>query len=525
MHKGHTREWRPSTTEAPAPQAEIVATKRQNSLDAVRRGLNLGPVGNSLNQCDLAMNRRHFIRNTTLAASGVLLSSVSGAAETGFPVVRTPEDKRKFKSRAVERTIETIKARIGNQELAWMFENCFPNALDTTVDFRVVDGRPDTCVIAGHIEAMWLRDSTAQVWPYLPLMKYDSDLQQLIAGVIHRQSRCILKDPYANAFYKDENKVSNWKSDRTEMKAGVHERKWALDSLCYPIRLAYHYWKASNNRAPLDATWREAMLLTLKTFREQQRKSGPGPYSFQRDTEVQADAPAEAGYGRPAKAVGLIFSMFRSTDDATVFPLLVPSNLFAVVSLRQAAELLKQIHRDEDTATQCLALADEVERALREYAMVIHQKYGRVLPYEIDAYGDYYCLDEASVPSLLSLPYLDAVSPGDPVYLNTRRFILSGANPYYCAGKAASGPGGPHLGRQMIWPLALIMQGLTSMDDQEVRQCLVTLQKTHAGTGVMHQAFNKDDPAQFTGPWFPGANSMFGQLILRSYKERPHVLN
>ena len=232
------------------------------------------------------------------------------------------------------------------------------------------------------------------------------------------------------------------------MKPGVHERKWEIDSLCYPIRLAYHYWKASNDRAPFDAAWREAILRTLKTFREQQRKTGPGPYRFQRRTEVQADTLAGGGYGRPAKPVGLICSMFRPSDDATVFPFLVPSNLFAVVSLRQAAELLNQVHRDQETATQCRALADEVERALREYAVVIHQKFGRVLPYEIDGYGNYYCIDEASVPSLLSLPYLDAVGPGDPLYLNTRRFVLSDSQPLllrrqgrHRPGRAARGPG------------------------------------------------------------------------------------
>jgi len=471
------------------------------------------------------MNRRHFIRHVSLLAAGVTLGWASRAAEPGFPAVRTPETKRRFKSRAVERTIETIKARIGNRELGWMFENCLPNALDTAVDFQVVDGRPDTYVVSRDVDAMWLRDSTAQVWPYLPLMKNDSNLQQLIAGVINRQTRCILKDPYANAFYRDENKVSPWKSDRTEMKPGVHERKWAIDSLCYPIRLAYHYWKASNDRAPLDATWREAMLRALKTFREQQRKAGLGPYSFQRRTEMPSDTLAGGGYGRPAKPAGLIFSMFRPTDDATVFPLLVPSNLFAVISLRQAAELLSQIHRDQETASQCRALADEVEGALREHAVVIHQKHGRILPYELDGYGNSYCIDEGSAPSLLSLPYLDAVTPGDPLYLNTRRFVLSDSNPYYCAGKAASGPGGPHVGRDMIWLLGLIVQGLTSTDDQEVRQCLLTLQKTHAGTGFMHEAFHKDDPDKFTRSWFPWANSMFGELILKSYKERPHVLN
>jgi uncharacterized protein len=440
-------------------------------------------------------------------------------------VVRTPEAKRKFKSRAVERTIETIKARIGNKELAWLFENCFPNALDTTVDFIVADGRPDTFVSAGEVDAMWLRDSAAQVWPYLPLMKNDSNLQQVIAGVINRHTRCILKDPYANAFYKDDSKVSPWKGDLTEMKPGVYERKWALDSLCYPIRLAYHYWKMSSDRGPLDETWREAILRTLKTFREQQRKTGPGPYSFQRRTEVQADTLAGGGYGAPAKPVGLVYSMFRPTDDATVFPFLVPSNLFAVASLRQAAELLSQVHRDQETANQCRALADEIERALREYAVVLHPQFGRILPYELDGYGNYYCIDEGSIPSLLSMPYLDAVGPGSPLYLNTRRFVLSGSNPYYCAGKAASGPGGPHLERDMIWPLGLIVQALTSVDDQEVRQCLLTLQKTHAGTGFMHQAFNQDDPGKFARPWFPSANTLFGELILKSYKERPHVLN
>ena len=471
------------------------------------------------------MNRRQFIRNTSVLTSGMMLGSVSWAAESGFPVVRTPEAKRKFRSRAVERTIETIQTRIGNKELAWLFENCFPNTLDTTVDFQVVDGRPDTYVITGDIDAMWLRDSTAQVWPYLPLMKNDSNLQQLIAGVINRHTRCILKDPYANAFYKDEAKVSEWKSDRTEMKPGVHERKWEIDSLCYPIRLAYHYWKLSNDRAPLDAAWREAILLTLKTFREQQRKTGSGPYRFQRRTETQTDTLAGGGYGRPVKPVGLICSMFRPSDDSTVFPFLVPSNFFAVVSLRQAADLLSQIHRDQDSAAQCRALADEVESALREYAVVIHEKHGRILPYEIDGYGNYYCIDDGNVPSLLSLPYIDAFGPGDPLYLNTRRFVLSDSNPYYCIGKAASGPGGPHVGRDMIWPLGLIVQGLTSTDDQEVRQVLLTLQKTHAGTGFMHEAFNMDDPGKFTRSWFAWANTIFGELVLKTYKERPLVLN
>ena len=297
------------------------------------------------------MNRREFIRNTALLTAGVAINPTAWAAGPPFPVVRVPATKRKFKSAAVEKTIQQIKSSIGNREIAWLFENCFPNTLDTTVDFEVANGRPDTYVITGDIDAMWLRDSSAQVWPYLPLMKDDASLQQLIAGVINRQTRCILKDPYANAFYKDENKISEWKDDRTEMKPGVHERKWEVDSLCHPIRLAHGYWQTSGDTKLFDDIWREAMQLVLRTFRAQQRKSGPGPYRFERETRVATDTLAGYGYGRPVKPVGLICSMFRPSDDATVFPFLVPSNFFAVVSLRQAAGAVRPIRSSKTSTT------------------------------------------------------------------------------------------------------------------------------------------------------------------------------
>jgi meiotically up-regulated gene 157 (Mug157) protein len=471
------------------------------------------------------MNRRNFIRNTSMVASAVMLSSVSWAAEMGFPVVRIPESRRKFKSVAVEKTIQRIQSAIGNREIAWMFGNCFPNTLDTTVDFQLLNGRPDTYVITGDIDAMWLRDSSAQVWPYLPLMREDPALQQLIAGVINRQTRCILLDPYANAFYQDPNKISPWASDRTDMKPGVHERKWEVDSLCFPLRLAHGYWENTGDTAPFDAAWRQAVLRVLQTFREQQRKHGPGPYHFQRRTEVQTDTVAGNGYGRPARPVGLICSMFRPSDDATVFSYLVPSNFFAMVSLRQTATMLEQIHHDADSAASCRALADEVEQALRQYAIVSHEKFGRIYAYEVDAYGNSYSIDDGNVPSLLSLPYLKAVKPDDAIYLNTRRFILSEADPYYCVGKVASGPGGPHAGVGMIWPLGLTVQGVTSTNDEEIKDCLDTLQRTHAGTGFMHESFDKDDPSRFTRAWFAWANTMFGEFILKVAAERPRLLS
>jgi uncharacterized protein len=471
------------------------------------------------------MTRRDFIRNTSIAAATVLVSGVAHSEDTSFPVVRIAPAKRKFKSDAVERTIERVKSSIGNKEIGWMFENCFPNTLDTTVDFEMVDGRPDTYVITGDIDAMWLRDSSAQVWPYLPLLKEDNRLQQLIAGVINRQTRCILKDPYANAFYKDPSKISEWAHDFTEMKPGVHERKWEIDSLCYPIRLAQGYWKSTGDTAPFDAEWQKAVALILQTFREQQRKHGKGPYSFMRKTETQTDTVPGRGYGNPAKPVGLIYSMFRPSDDATIFPFLIPSNFFAVVSLRQAAEMVEEIRKDSNLANECRALADEVEQALRVYAAVDHPFAGKVYAYEVDAFGNYYCTDDGNIPSLLSLPYLGAANIGDDLYQNTRKMLLSPKNPYYCDGRAAKGLGGPHVGMDMVWPLGLIIQGLTSNNDQEIKDCLTTLQRTHAGTGFIHEAFNKDNPKKFTRAWFAWANTIFGELVLKTFNERPQLLS
>lgn len=474
----------------------------------------------------ITMKRRSFVQHTALAATTLAVAPHLWAAPAApaFPVVRPPEGQRRFKSVAVEQAIARVRASSCDRELAWMFENCFPNTLDTTVDFKVVGGRPDTYVITGDIDAMWLRDSSAQVYPYLDLMADDPALQQLIAGVINRQTRCVLKDPYANAFYQDDTKRGEWQNDLTAMQPGVHERKWEIDSLCYTIRLAYAYWRRSGDRAPFDGAWREAIGAIVRTFREQQRKNGQGPYRFLRRTEWATDSLPGRGYGNPAKPVGLIHAMFRPSDDATIFPFLIPANFFAVVSLRQAAEMVETLHADGALAAHCRALADEVEAALRAHAIVQHPTAGRIFAYEVDAYGNHLCTDDGNIPNLLSLPYLGAVPADDPVYQATRRMLLSAENQYYCIGKAARGLGGPHVGVDMIWPLGVIIEGLTATDDAEIRACLDTLRRTHAGTGFMHEAFHKDDPKRFTRAWFAWANTIFGEFVWKTFRTRPQLL-
>lgn len=479
------------------------------------------------------MNRKKFIQQSSLASAGLLMSKYSFSAwNTGFPAVRIPEGQRKFKSPAVEKLISEIKKNIGNKEIAWLFENCFPNTLDTTVDFEIINGKPDTFVITGDIDAMWLRDSSAQVWPYLPLVKEDKNLQELIKGVINRQVKCILKDPYANAFYKDETKISEWKDDKTEMKPGVHERKWEIDSLCYPIRLSYGYWKETGDTSPFDAEWKDAMQLVVKTFKEQQRLENHGPYKFERTTSWATDGVPLGGYGYPTKKIGLIHSMFRPSDDATVYPFLVPSNLFAADSVR----LLKRIQYIIDSGDlfwqECDIFSKGLIDKINRYGKIKHKVYGDMYAYEIDGFGSFNLMDDANVPSLLSLPYiLGGHSPfsenvffSEPI-LNARRFSLSDSNPFFFKGKAAEGIGGPHVGMDYIWPMSIIMRGLTSSDDKEIRLCLDMLQKTHAGTGFMHEAFHKDDAAKFTRKWFAWANTLFGEFVWKVYKERPHLLN
>lgn len=457
----------------------------------------------------------------------------------GFPVVRIPEGQRKFKSKAVEKIIREVRENIGNKEIGWLFENCFPNTLDTTVDFSVSGGTPDTYVITGDIDAMWLRDSSAQVWPYLPLCKEDKDLQQLIKGVIRRQVTCILRDPYANAFYKDPNRISEWKAtDVTDMKPGIHERKWEIDSLCYPIRLASGYWETTGDTSPFDADWLAAMGKVLQTFREQQRKDGHGPYTFQRRSQYATDSIPMGGYGYPTKKVGLIHSMFRPSDDATIYPYLIPSNLFAVSSLINLCTLLRVSGRHQGTEfDDALRLLDDLTNALEDHAIVTHPVYGEVFAYEADGFGNHTLMDDANVPSLLALPYLQSESfvgglsvlqadhRGYTVYQNTRRMLWSESNPFFFKGTAGEGIGGPHVGLDMVWPISIIIRGLTSHDSQEIAACLKQLQHCHAGTGFMHESFHKDDVSKFTRKWFAWANTLFGEFVLKTYRQSPALLS
>lgn len=451
--------------------------------------------------------------------------------------------KRCFRSKVVDAKIESMRQTLMaiNPKLWYMFQNCYPNTLDTTVKYhkkgknaKDLQGIKEslTFVITGDIDAMWLRDSGAQVWTYLPYVNEDPELKDMIRGVIREQFRLILRDPYANAFLEDPDASPVWASDQTLMKNGIHERKYEIDSLCYPLRLAYGYWKLTGDDTIFDDLFLRTLTAILDVFQEQQRMNGNQhtSYTFVRTTPALHDTTSNYGYGHPCKPCGLICSFFRPSDDSTIMPYLVPSNFFAESVLRKMAEVLGTMKTSETTETlqqRCFTMANQVHDALMKYAVVVTRKYGPVYAFEVDGFGGRVLMDDANAPSLLSLPYLcpELVSIDDPIYQNTRRMIWSDDNPYFF-GEGIDGVNGPeivsgigsqHTGLDNVWPMSLIMKGLTSNNLYEQQQLVQQLVATDGGTGFMHESFNPSDPSKFTRSWFAWANGLFGELVIRAY--------
>ncbi len=453
---------------------------------------------------------------TALASVGVAQTTPGDQR----PPTRPPPEKRKFTSEAVEKEIARVTSAIADPEVAWIFQACYPNTLDTTVKFSDANGKPDTFIITGDINAMWLRDSSAQVQGYIPLCKEDPHLAEMISGLIHRQAANILIDPYANAFQYDASHPSPHHKDKTEMRPGVFEHKWELDSLCYPIRLAYEYWKVTGDTATFDDEWWKAMRLAEATMRDQQRKNDHGKYWY----DPGRLPPGQDGHGAPIKPTGMICSAFRQSDDAAVYLFNIPENLFAVTALGQLAEMTDAMKPGDPFAAECRALAAEVQKGIEDYGIVDSPKWGKIFAYECDGLGHTLLMEDAGIPGLVSIPYITPSLAGNPVVLDSRRFALSPDDPYWCRGTAAEGTCSPHRGKNNIWPLGLVMRAMTSTDSDEITKCLAMLKTSSAGTGFMHEAFKKDDPTKYSRRWFAWVNNLYGEMIIKVLREHPEIL-
>ena len=430
----------------------------------------------------------------------------------------------------VKRVCEILK---DDEKLCELFKNCYPNTMDTTVKCLTSNSdEKDTFVITGDIPAMWLRDSTAQVRHYLPIAKNDTEVADAIEGLINRQFKCIAIDSYANAFNQEENGMcwplyaakmfgeENGERDTTDFTTPwVWERKYEIDSLCYPVQLAYLFWKETGRTAQFNEQYKKSTEIIIEHFIREQDHSKSN-YRFVRENCPPTDTLVNDGKGAPVAVTGMTWSGFRPSDDACTYGYLIPSEMFAVVTLGYSAEILREVYHDEALATKAEKLASEIDEGIKKYGIVDHPKFGKIYAYETDGNGNYVLMDDANVPSLLSIPYLGYCSADDEIYKNTRAFVLSSENPYYYSGKAAKGIGSPHTPKDYIWHIALSMQGLTSNDKEECEELLELLKSTDAGKGFMHEGFNKDDPEKFTRPWFAWSNSLFSEFVLKCLDDK-----
>ena len=397
-------------------------------------------------------------------------------------------------------------------KLAEMYSRCFASTWDTTLQ------RSDGTVflITGDIPAMWLRDSSAQVFHYLPHANEFAEVEEAIELMIRRQFKYIVIDPYGNAFNKEANN-KHWDDDDTswtaEQKAWLWERKYEIDSLCYPIRLAHAFWKQTGNAKWCDETFLKAVENILTVWETEQHHEEKSPYYFNRVNCPPTDTLSRNGKGALVDYTGMTWSGFRPSDDACQYGYLVPANFFALRALTLLGELIAALAPNAETEARIEKLKADIKAGIEKYAVVHHEEFGDVYAYEVDGRGNYNLMDDANVPSLLSLPYLGCVSVDDPVYQNTRKMLLSKANPYYYEGTAAKGIGSPHTPANFVWPISLCIQGLTAVDADEIVELINTLESIDAGTFLMHEGVDVNDPANFTRPWFAWANSIFSEFV------------
>ena len=418
---------------------------------------------------------------------------------------------------SVQNFMDEINKKTQQDNPAWgeIFSNCFANTLLTTVK-RLEDNT--TFLLTGDIPAMWLRDSTAQVRPYLPIAKNDSDLADMIAGLVKRQFFYINMDPYANAFNEEANNAGH-QTDHTEMNPWIWERKYEIDSLCYPIQLAYLLYKSTGRTEHFNEDFETGVQKILEVWETEQDHT-QSPYTFERDTWREEDTLTHDGRGTPVAKTGMTWSGFRPSDDRCIYGYLVPSNMFAVVVLDYLEEIYTDILPQPDVVARAAKLKKEIDAGIKEFAQVKNAAGETIFAYEVDGLGNYSIQDDSNVPSLMAAPYLGYCAEDDPVYLATRKTLLSKENPYYYEGKFAKGVGSSHTPEDYIWPIAVSVEGMSTSDKSEKKRILDMLASTTAGTGLMHEGVHVDDPSKFTREWFSWANMMFCELVMDYYDIR-----
>ncbi|RMX88176.1 hypothetical protein D0868_14861 [Hortaea werneckii] len=476
-----------------------------------------------------------------------------------LPFQRPSQHCRTFESDLVEKIIKDFNETMVDKDLARIFNNAFPNTLDTTVRWHV-DGTEthdtyaqqvfssgsaeawkgaQSFIVTGDINAEWLRDSTNQLAQYQRLAKKDKAIENLILGAINTQAEYVIESPYCNAFQPPPpsklHPSDNGQGDNVHpayQPSQVFECKYELDSLAHFLRLGNEFYDNTGSTEFLTPRWYHALESLLRVLDEQSQstfspKTGAfqrQEYRFQRSTNTGTETLNLAGNGNPLNyGTGLIRSAFRPSDDATTLGFFIPGNAMMAVELKRASHILSAAGKPK-LSEGLKARGQSIEKGVWEHGVVQHAKWGYVFAFEVDGYGSSILMDDANVPSLLALPYLDFVRPEERTYQNTRKMILSkSGNPYYLTGSDFSGIGGPHIGLQNAWPMSLLVQAMTSNDDDEIMSLLEAVKRA-SPLGLVHESVNVERVKDYTRSWFAWANSVFAQTILDVAERKPHLL-
>lgn len=409
----------------------------------------------------------------------------------------------------MKKRVKAFSEKITNDKLRRMFVKCFYNTLETTTE-NYPDGT--VYVYTGDIDAMWLRDSSAQVMQYLLFADVDEDVCKLIKGLVARQCCFILDDPYANSFGK---KIKgNFEEDECEKRPYVWERKFELDSLCYPLWLATKYYAKTGDREVFDGKFLAALDEILNVFGTEQRHKAQSSYYHYRPNEAPEFSVQCRGRGSDVAECGLVWSGYRPSDDPCKYGYFVPGNMFVSVVCKELLKISDKVPLSETQVHKLTQLCGEIDSAIAQFCIYDHPKYGKIYCYETDGLGHFNLMDDANVPSLLAIDYL-GYDADKVVKENTRKFVLSSDNPYYYEGKCISGIGSPHTPQNYVWPISVIMQCLTTDDEKVINKNIEMLMNSDAQTDMMHEGIQKDNAEEFTRSWFAWANSLFSLMILQ----------
>ena len=349
-------------------------------------------------------------------------------------------------------------------------------------------------VKTGDIPAEWLRDASAQVRPYLFFAKKDTEVASLLRGIVAREGKYLQVDPYANAF------TLNYR---------VWEKKFELDSLAYPIMLAWTYWKVTGDDSIFTGDLSLGFDKALETMEREQDHAHNSRYTH-KELRDNAGNPGP----NPVGYTGMIWTGFRPSDDACKYNYLIPSEMMAVVALGELEEIERDAYSNLLKADRAKTLREEVQSGIQLYGEVFTPNYGYVYAYEVDGLGHQLLMDDANIPSLLSAPYLGYTRSDSLVYKNTRRFLLSKDNPYFYAGSVARGIGSAHTNDGYVWPLSIIMQGLTTSSSGERRDVLQELLSSDPGDHLLHESFDPNDPQRFSRKDFGWPNALFSEYVM-----------